>query len=89
MTTATTAPPSPTYDHAARVLLEERVTELWRYRAWWRAHRWADWPDVRREADVELRALVRLLRKARQLDRQTRHELAAGDFYAYATGGER
>jgi hypothetical protein len=47
---------------------EARIAELWEYRHWWRTHRWADWPEERRDLIVvELRALVKLLRTARQL----------------------
>ena len=48
-------------------LAEERIRALWRYRSWYRTHRWAEWPLRRHETDAELRALVRLLRKARRL----------------------
>jgi hypothetical protein len=71
---------------ALQQLIEARIAELWKYRAWWRAHRWADWPDVRREADVELRALIRIARQARRKAQTTRRDLARGDFYAYNRG---
>ena len=54
-------------DQALRAIVEERVRQLWSYRQWFRSHRWADWPQERRDLDVELRALVRLARKARRL----------------------
>ena len=45
-----------------------RIRELWAYRAWWRANRWADWPAVRHDLELELRALVRLARAARRAE---------------------
>ena len=55
--------------HAYRVVVDDRIAELWRYRRWWRRYRWAEYPLRRHEMDVELRALVRLARKARDLSR--------------------
>ena len=81
--------------HAYRVVIDDRIAQLWRYRRWWRTHRWAEHPLRRQEMDVELRALVRLARKARDLSRpalerldavtmaQAEEDLAAGDFYAW------
>jgi len=68
----TTIPPlSERYDiradQALAVVVEARIGELWRERRWWRTNRWADWPDIRRDSDIELRALVRLARTARRL----------------------
>lgn len=78
-------------DQAYRVVVEARVAELLRYRRWYRAHRWANWPMLRQEVDVELRALVRLARQARRLaaveDAREAATLAHGDHFAYATGG--
>ena len=59
--------PTAVGDHVLRVMVEERIAELWRYRRWYRTHRWADWSELRREHDIELRALVRLVRRARAL----------------------
>ena len=53
--------------HAYQVAVEERITDLWIQRAWWRYHRWADWPDIRQEQTVELRALVAIARRARRV----------------------
>lgn len=64
-----------------RVVME-RIAELLRYRRWWRANRWADWPTVRYDLDTELRALLRLAREARRRPEAERTALAAGDFYA-------
>lgn len=50
-------------------IIEERIGALWKYRAWYRTHRWAEWPLRRVETDAELRALVRHLRTARRLAR--------------------
>lgn len=78
--------------HATVAVLHDRIWELWRYRQWWRANRWADWPDLRHEHDIELRALVAVARKARDLSRPAiesldaqAQALAYGDFYAYAS----
>jgi hypothetical protein len=46
-------------------VIEQRIRDLWGYRAWWRTHRWADWPAQRAEFNAELRVLVGLLREAR------------------------
>ena len=54
-------------DHVFRIVVEQRISELWRYRRWWRANRGADWPIIRRDLETELRALVRLVRKARKI----------------------
>jgi hypothetical protein len=52
-------------DHLLRVLVQERVAELWSWRSWYRQHAWADWSYVRTAQTVELRALVKLLRQCR------------------------
>ena len=49
--------------HAA---VHDRIAALLADRQWYRTHRWADWPDIRRENEVELRALLRLAREARR-----------------------
>ena len=54
-------------DHALRVVIEERISELLRWRSWYRRNRWADWTPLRHEHEVELRALVRLAREARRI----------------------
>ncbi len=51
-----------------RVVIEERVAELWRWRRWYREHRWAEWSDLRRENYVLLRELVKLAREARKVE---------------------
>ena len=56
-------------DHALRVITDERIRELLAFRRWYRANRWADWSDLRKEQDAELRALLRLRRLARNLAR--------------------
>jgi len=46
-------------------LIEERISELWRRREWYRSH--LGWLiESKREDDHELRALVRLARRARR-----------------------
>jgi hypothetical protein len=47
-------------------IVMDRIHDLLVYRRWFRQNRWADWPVERREYEVELRALVRLARKARK-----------------------
>lgn len=74
--TATAAPPSAlprsygrdrTLEAVALLnVVERRISDLWGYRAWFRTHRWADWPAERGELDREMRALVSLLREARR-----------------------
>lgn len=56
-------------DHALRVIVDERIRACLRLRQWYRVNRWADWPDLRSENEVELRALIRVRRKARNLAR--------------------
>lgn len=49
-------------------LLEERIRDLWRYRAWYRRQRnSAHWSPLRIANDAELRMLVGHLRRARAL----------------------
>ncbi len=71
-------------DHALRVIVEERIAELLRYRAWYRANRWADWTLERTEHAVELWALVRLARQARKMAGTARDPIDA-----YRAGAER
>lgn len=56
-------------DQALRIVFEQRIRELWTWRTWYRTNRLADWTELRREHAAELRALVRLARKARDLSR--------------------
>ena len=65
--TTTYGPTPATEGHALQVVMEQRVAELLRYRRWWRANRWADWPELRTQNDAELRALVKLMRRARRI----------------------
>lgn len=53
--------------HATLTVVEERIRELWCFRAWFRRYPWATKVGDRRGLNTELRALVRLLRKARRL----------------------
>lgn len=46
--------------------VHDRIRLLWRERLWWRTNRWAEWPDIRKEHDTELRALIRLASRARR-----------------------
>lgn len=62
--------------------LIDRIRDLWRYRAWWRAHSWAEWPLRRWETDHELRALVRLARGVRRKQRERYARLGLGDHFA-------
>ena len=53
-----------------RTAIEERIAELLRYRSWYRLTPWAaTWSDLRRDNDTELRALLRIARKARRAER--------------------
>jgi hypothetical protein len=76
-----------TQDHALAVVIEERITELWRWRTWDRAHLWAEWTTSRRERTAELRALVRLARKARTVYREI--YVAEDPIDVYKAGLER
>ena len=53
-------------DACYRIAVDQRIRELWAYRAWYRQNHWAAWSDLRREHDAELRALVRIARAARK-----------------------
>lgn len=66
MTTVTKGDLMNVEDACYRIAIEQRIAELWRYRQWWRANRWAEHPLRRQETDIELRALVRLARAARR-----------------------
>jgi hypothetical protein len=59
----TLAPPDP-----YRLVIEQRIATLLEWRRWYRANRWADWSDLRREHTAELRSLVRLARAARKAE---------------------
>lgn len=54
-------------EQAYRVVIEERIAQLLVNRRWYRTHVWANWTDLRKNNEVELRALVRLARKARKV----------------------
>lgn len=58
------------HDHALRVVLEEEVRRLWQARLDWRQRRFADWPPERNAQYQELRTLVGLMRKARDISRE-------------------
>ena len=60
--------PTPaTEGHALQVVVEERIRELLAFRRWYRANTYTvSWP-TRYENDAELRALVRLARRARHI----------------------
>jgi hypothetical protein len=60
--------PTPlTEAHALAVVVDERIRELLGYRRWYRHNRWAVWTDLRLEHEIELRALVRVARRARRV----------------------
>ena len=65
-----------------------RIRELWAYRAWWRANRWADWPAVRHDLELELRALVRLARAARRVEAARPDPMAEAKRVTWANGSE-
>ena len=56
-------------EQAHRVTLEEAIHDHLTVRQWYRKHRWADWPDLRHQNEVELRALLKVARKARRIAR--------------------
>lgn len=49
--------------------LEQAIRERLSVERWYRANRWADWPDLRRDNLAALRALVKLGRRARKAER--------------------
>ena len=80
---------------ALRLVIRQRIRDLWAYRAWYRSHRWATWTDLRAENAVELRALVVLSRAARVLaaatppDPRDWREVDPRDFFLGWTEPER
>jgi hypothetical protein len=61
-------PTDATEGHALQVVVEERIRELIRFRKWYRSQPyWSNWMDLARDNDNELRALVRLARRARRI----------------------
>ncbi len=54
-------------NHAYRALVDERIHQLLANRRWYRANLWAQWSDLRREDDAELRALLKIARAARKM----------------------
>lgn len=56
--------------HALEAIILDRISELWRWRAWYRARPdWYAFMGLAMANTAELRALVRLARKARDLAR--------------------
>lgn len=54
--------------HATLATIEQRITELWRYRQWCRRRpNAAEWSPLRHEYEVELRSLVGVLRRSRAM----------------------
>jgi hypothetical protein len=61
-------PTAATAGHALQVVVEHRIAELLRFRRWYRAQpNWGYWLDLAAANDLELRALVRLARRARRI----------------------
>ena len=61
-------PTDATEGHALQVVVEERIATLLAYRKWYRTQpNWSNWMDLARDNDAELRALVRLSRRARHI----------------------
>lgn len=52
-------------------VITERIRTLWEARYAWRRNRWADYPPERNAQYQELRTLVGLMRKARDISRGT------------------
>ncbi len=74
---------------ALDTIVLERIAELLRYRSWYVRNPWArgpEWDDMRHDDRVELRALVRLARKARKHPAPDPMDLAKS--YADWTSGE-
>ena len=57
-----------------RAAVEAAIRERRAVERWYRANRWADWPDLRRENRAALLALVKLARRARKAERAERHD---------------
>jgi len=70
------------FDHLMRVLLEERIRELWSWRRWHRRQDPKYWADIRRDHTVELLGLLALRRTARRTAREAARQTALGDHYA-------
>lgn len=77
-------------DHAYRVVIEDRIRELWRYRHWLRHTEDYGYPwlgpvmrGLAADYDFELRVLLKLRREARRMTRpRIVVDLALGDHYA-------
>jgi hypothetical protein len=66
--------PDPITAQAIAVTLQARVRELVVIHNWYVVNRWArgpEWDAMRHDDRVELRALIRLARRARRLARET------------------
>lgn len=79
--------PRPTMeDRAVRDLLDERIAELLRWRRWRKAEgaifTGPEWQRMAEQDWLELKALLRLRRRALGVVRAEADALAAGDFYA-------
>jgi hypothetical protein len=54
--------------HMTETVLLERIGELWRFRSWYRRQVRQDfWMDLAKRNDEELRALLKVARRARRL----------------------
>ena len=82
--------------HALAVAVEERIVTLVKFHEWYIRNPWArgqDWDEMRRDDAIELRALVRLARKARKassagVDRMD-PVTAAGGYHSWQAAGPR
>ncbi len=66
-----------TSGEALEAVIMARLRELLRDRQWYRANMWAEWTDLRKESEIELRALVKLARMARKLASEAPDPMAA------------
>jgi hypothetical protein len=68
--------------HMTETILLERIAELWRFRDWYRRQpNWSWWSDLAARNRVELRALVKVARRARRLSADETAALSLGDHY--------
>lgn len=79
-----------TYEaHALAAAVEGRIVQLLAYRKWhYENRRLIDWPEMRHDDRVELRALVRLARAARKAGKAERDPYPATMTYEAWTNGE-
>ncbi len=56
-----------TEPEALQSVVMARIRQLIQDRQWYRNNRWAEWSELRKEGETELRSLVKLVRMSRKL----------------------